>query len=266
MRLSIIRTTLALGPGWGLALPVNAHSPVEASGQEWLVSSLGALILMTLWLAYIWGARHTGGPSLRHWSFHLACALCALAVFGPLDVLAETSAAAHMVQHMLFIVVIAPLWVLGRPLPHWVALGGRAVLALWQPMFAVAQRPMLAAYLHAGVIWLWHTPVLYDLALMDPWWHAVEHLCFLLSAVLFWWSLLHSSRRAVPLALVALLFTMVHTGILGALFTFADQPFYRHIGSIEDQQLAGLIMWVMGGLPYLIASAAVGHQWLRRLR
>lgn len=180
--------------------------------------------------------------------------------------MAEASAAAHMAQHMLFIVVVAPLWVLGRPLPLWVAVGGNRVLSFWRPMFALARRPMLPAYLQAGVIWLWHMPVLYDLALRNPWWHAVEHLCFLFSAALFWWSLLHSRRREVPLALVALLFTLVHTGILGAILTFAGQPFYQQGNRIEDQQLAGLIMWVMGGLPYLFASAAVGHQWLRRLQ
>lgn len=265
MRLSVFRAISVLGGCLGAASSAEAHFSLEASAKEWAVSSLGGLILMTLWLAYVWGARRSEVPISRRWSFYLACVLCALAVFGPLDVMAETSAAAHMVQHMLFIVVIAPLWVLGRPLPLWVAVGGKVVLALWRPMFAVAQRPMLAAYLHAGVIWLWHMPVLYDLALTDPWWHAVEHLCFLLSAVLFWWSLIHRSRREVPLALVALLFTLVHTGILGAILTFANQPFYQQGNRIEDQQLAGLIMWVMGGLPYLFASAAVGHQWLRRL-
>ncbi len=266
MRLNLLRKTLVPGGCLGTAFSAQAHSPLEASGQEWVVSSLAGLILITLWLGYVWGARRTEVPTFRRWSFHLGSALCVLAVFGPLDVMAETSVAAHMVQHMLFIVVIAPLWVLGRPLPLWVTMGGKTVLALWRPMFSVAQRPMLADYLQAGVIWLWHMPVLYDLALMDPWWHGVEHLCFLLSAVLFWWSLLHSSRKEVPMALVALLFTVAHTGILGAILTFANQPFYQQGNRIEDQQLAGLIMWVIGGLPYLLASAAVGHQWLRRLR
>lgn len=230
------------------------------------MSALGGLLLVTLWVAYVWGARRIAVPMSRRWSFHLACALCVLAVFGPLDAMAETSAAAHMVQHMLFIVVIAPLWVLGRPLPLWVAVGGKVVLALWQPMFAIAQRPMVSAYLHAGVIWLWHMPELYNLALRNPWWHVVEHLCFLLSAVLFWWSLLHSSRKEVPLALVALLFTLVHTGILGALLTFANQPFYQQVEHVADQQLAGLTMWVMGGFPYLLACAGVAYQWLRRIQ
>lgn len=257
---------LLLGLGLGATSTGEAHSLVDAAGQAWVASALGGLVLVTLWLAYALGARRIAVPVFMRWSFHLGCVLCAVAVFGPLDVMAETSAAAHMIQHMLFIVVIAPLWVLGRPLPLWVAAGGKSVLALWRPLFAIAQRPMLSAYLHAGVIWLWHTPVLYNLALRNPWWHAVEHLCFLLSAVLFWWSLLHSSRREVPVALVALLFTLVHTGILGALLTFASQPFYQQVEHVADQQLAGLIMWVMGGLPYLLACAGVANQWLRRMQ
>lgn len=263
--MNVSHRALVIGGCLGVAFEARAHSPFGASGPEWMVSVSGGLLLGIFWLAYIWGAWRSEVPALRRWSFHFACLLCALAVFGPLDLMAETSAAAHMMQHMLFIVVIAPLWVLGRPLPLWVAVGGKAVLVLWRPMFAVAQHPMLSAYLHAAVIWLWHTPVLYDLALMNPWWHAVEHLCFLLSAMLFWWSLLHSSRTAVPVALVALLFTVVHTGILGAILTFANHPFYQQGNSLEDQQLAGLIMWVLGGLPYLFASATIGHLWLRRV-
>ncbi len=227
---------------------------------------LGVLVLGALWLIFTLGALRLSQPLARTWSFHLASVVCVLAVFGPLDHWAERSAAAHMVQHMLFMVVIAPLWVWGQPMPSLVAVGGRPLLRLWRPFLAVARRPMLSAYLHAAVIWLWHTPVLYNLALRNPWWHSVEHAGFLVTAVLFWWSLLHNTRRETPIAMVALLFTLVHTGILGALLTFSNRPFYAQVQSLGDQQLAGLLMWVMGGLPSFCAAGWVGYQWLRRMR
>lgn len=249
-----------------LAVPASAHSPFTADGQAAVATWSGVIVLLALWFMFLVGARTCALPLRRTWSFHLGCLLCALAAFGPLDHWAEHSAAAHMVQHMLFMVVIAPLWVWGQPMPALVAVGGKPLLAVWQPFLFIARRPMWSAYLHAAVIWGWHTPVLYNLALLDPWWHAVEHACFLITAVLFWWSLLHNSRRETPVALVALLFTLVHTGVLGALLTFSTQPFYSQVQTLEDQQLAGLLMWVMGGLPYFGAAGWVGYQWLRRMR
>jgi len=95
-----------------------------------------------------------------------------------------------------------------------------------------------------------------------PWWHVVEHLLFIVSATLFWWAILRSSRLLVPWALLALLFTLMQTGLLGALLTFASEPLYGEARSLEDQQLAGLIMWVLGAVPYLLASGWLGWRWL----
>lgn len=256
---------LVLMLGLGLSGQAQAHSVFSSRGEEQLAALITLAVLVVLWLAYTVGSWRLSLPLKRCWTFHLACLVCLLAAFGPLDHMAENSAAAHMVQHMLFMVVIPPLWVWGNPLPPLVAVAGKPLLTLWQPLLAIAQRPMVAAYLHAAVIWLWHTPSLYNLALWNPWWHGVEHVCFIVTATLFWWSLLHSSRKQVPLALIALLFTLVHTGILGALLTFGERPFYSQVTDLEDQQLAGLLMWVMGGIPYLIASGWVGYQWLRRV-
>jgi cytochrome c oxidase assembly factor CtaG len=66
-------------------------------------------------------------------------------------------------------------------------------------------------------------------------------------------------------ALAALLFTLMHTGFLGALLTFARDPLYAETRDLQDQQLAGLIMWVAGAVPYLIASAWMGHRWFQRI-
>lgn len=258
MRLACIALT-ALLPA-----PTFAHTPF-IDDNDGLPLVLGGLLLFTMWAGYCFGARRvTAAP--RHWlTFQAATLVAAFTVFGPLDERAETSTAAHMIQHMLMMTVIPALWVLARPLPQWTAVGGRPMRALWTPLLRVARRPMLAACIHGAVVWFWHAPQTYVLALENAWWHTVEHAGFLLSAGLLWWSVLHSNRRSAPLALLALLFSLMHTGLLGALLTFATSPLYGADRDLSSQQLAGLLMWVPGSLPYLAATAWCVLRWFRQI-
>jgi cytochrome c oxidase assembly factor CtaG len=191
-------------------------------------------------------------------------AIAAVALFGPLDTLAERSSAWHMGQHMLLIVVVAPLAVLGRPLPQWRALLGTSADALWRRLHRFSRYPMQAALLHAAALWFWHAPGPYIAAVQHPAWHVLEHASFLFSGWLFWWSVLRPSRAGVLPAALAMLFTVMHTGLLGALLSFATVPLY-HSGSaaLADQQLAGLVMWIPGGLIYLLAAAWAAWRWLQ---
>jgi putative membrane protein len=140
----------------------------------------------------------------------------------------------------------------------WRWLGG-----LWRAL----SRPMPAALLHGLTLWLWHAPALFAAALEHHWLHALEHACFFGTALLFWRAVLdgRAGRRAGP-ALAAALVTLVHGGLLGGLITLAPYPLYRpYVGGrgiwgltpLEDQQLAGLLMWVPLGLSYLAAGLAV---------
>ncbi|MDO8863430.1 cytochrome c oxidase assembly protein [Haliea sp. E1-2-M8] len=241
------------------------HNPLASGDQEQLAALVGVLLLALFWLFYKVGSRRKPPQRHRDLYFHAATALCLVAVLGPLDELAETSAAAHMVQHMLFMVVVAPLWALAHPLPQIAAGGGRFLSLIWQPMFRLTLHPVLAAWLHGAVIWFWHMPVFYLLALENPWWHLIEHACFIISAGLFWWAVLNSTHRNAPWALLALLLTLMHTGFLGAILTFARAPLYGEGRELEDQQLAGLIMWVAGAIPYLMASVGIGSVWYRKI-
>jgi putative membrane protein len=258
----VVAATLLLG----LAGAAFAHSPLAGGDlEEQLAALLAAAVLAGFWGIYLLGAwrKPPGWPELA--AFHAGMVLAASALLGPLDEWAETSAAMHMTQHMLLIVVIAPLWVLSRPLPQVIAGGGRPVAFLWRPMLKLAGRPLWAAYLHGAVIWFWHLPVFYMLALEDPWWHVFEHACFLVTAGIFWWAILRSGQNGAPWALLALLLTLMHTGFLGAALTFARVPLYGEARDLQDQQLAGLIMWVLAGIPYLLASTWIGHRWFRQL-
>lgn len=252
------------------SLPAQAHTPLAGAVEERLAAGFSAVLLAGSWLLYLRGSQRKPPLFWRAASFHAASLICALAVLGPLDDWAKTSSAAHMSQHMLLMTVIAPLWVLSSPLAQWLAGGGerlhRLWKNLWRPLLGLARHPMRGALVHAAVIWFWHMPYFYLLALEQASWHALEHLCFLLSAALFWWPVLKGSRHHRPFALLALLFTLMHTGFLGALLTFARAPLYGEARSLPDQQLAGLIMWVAGAIPYLAAAVWVSLDWFNRLQ
>jgi putative membrane protein len=226
---------------------------------------ISTALLIGYWLLYLAGSRRQAPPRHRILCFHLATILCLTALSGPIDNWAATNAAAHMTQHMLFMVVIAPLWVLSRPLPQIAAGGGKFNAALWKPMLRLTRSALSLAYLHGAMIWLWHMPWLYLLALENPWWHSVEHACFLVTAALFWWAVLSSNQRDTVWALLAVLLTLMHTGFLGAVLTFAQAPLYGASRPLADQQLAGLIMWIAGSIPYMIAAMWIGYRWYLRL-
>jgi cytochrome c oxidase assembly factor CtaG len=254
-----LATAMVPSPALAHAVGVGDSGGIEQA-PVWLAQALLGLA----WLTYTWGAkrkRPQGGP---HLAFHTAMGIAALALFGPLDTLAERSSAWHMGQHMLLIVVVAPLAVLARPLPQWRALIGPPADALWRRLHRLSRYPMGSALLHAAAIWFWHAPGPYVAAVQNPAWHVLEHASFLFSGWLFWWSVLRPSRAGVLPAALALLFTVMHTGLLGALLSFASVPLY-HSGpaALADQQLAGLVMWVPGGLIYLLAAAWAAWRWLQ---
>lgn len=229
---------------------------------QWPVWTTQAVLVLT-WGLYIGGGVRRPPPWGLRLLFHGAMLVTGLALFGPLDGLAERSAAWHMVQHMLLMVVIAPLLVLARPLPQWRAVLGARVDAVWRTLHRLSRRPMACALLHAGAIWFWHAPRPYVLALESTGWHVVEHACFLFTGWLFWWSVLRPGRFAALSAAGALLFTAMHTGLLGALLVFARVPLYSNAASaLADQQMAGLVMWVPGGLVYLLAAVWAASRWL----
>lgn len=251
----------------GLVLILNnsayAHNPFSGSVEQRLAGTVSALLLLGFGLLYVRGSNRVSPRFSHEVGFYLVCVICAIAVLGPLDELARNSTAAHMTQHMLLIVVIAPLWVLTRPLPQLVAGGLRGLLPFWKPMLGLVRQPITTAMLHGAAIWIWHIPFFYMLAVESPGWHTFEHTCFLVTAGLFWWAVLRSNRRTMPQAMLALLLTLMHTGFLGAVLTFARVPLYDEARSLEDQQLAGLIMWVAGAFPYLSGMAWVTRRWYR---
>jgi putative membrane protein len=229
----------------------QAHGLIVGEKEAQLPVIVSMLLLGALWLAYCIGAQRVPPPTSRGLLFHGASLSAALITIDPMNVLVETGSAMHMLQHMLVLGVIAPLYVLARPLPQLLAASGRTFVRLWKPLLYLSRYPIWTSCLLGIAIWFWHAPKFYNLALASSWWHFIEHVCLALSAGVFWWSVL--VRRAAA-TLPALLFTLIHTGILGALLTFAQTPMYDDSRNLQDQQLAGLIMWVPGALPFLFAG------------
>ena len=203
-----------------------------------------------------------------------------IALISPVDRLGEAIFAGHMVQHMLLIYVAGPLLVYGAPPAAlaW-AVPGRWRVPLsrgWhrqkklRSLAGFAVHPFTIWVLHAAAMWVWHLPRLYDLAVANPIFHALEHASFLGTALLFWWAVLYGMRQAngVGFSILYLFTMMLISGLLGALITFAPAAWYTsHLEStaawnltpLEDQQLAGVIMWVPAGIVYLgIVLARLG--------
>jgi cytochrome c oxidase assembly factor CtaG len=213
--------------------------------------------------------------------------LLAGALVSPLHEAGERSFAAHMVEHELLMLAAAPLLVLSQPLvmllwslpaPLRRAMGAVAgagpVATLWDGLTA----PVAATVMQAAALWLWHAPALFDLALASEAWHAVQHLSFIASALLFWTAMIAGSRARRPggpaLAAFCLFATSLISGALGALMAFSQSPWYSRYAELgmapfgltpaEDQQVAGLIMWIPGGLVHAAAALALVSAMLRR--
>jgi putative membrane protein len=168
----------------------------------------------------------------------LGCIALALALFGPVHDAAHASLAAHMVQHMLLIGVAAPLLAVSLPrlrIPGSLAFGA-----------------------HGGVFWLAHAPALIAWMAESGAVHLLVHAALLGTALAFWCAI---ARRTAGEASLWVLATMIHTGVLGAFLTFAPRALYAGI-ALEDQQLAGLVMWVPGGFLYLAAGLALAWRSL----
>jgi cytochrome c oxidase assembly factor CtaG len=141
-----------------------------------------------------------------------------------------------MAQHELLMVLAAPLLVLARPLVALLwglpfawrrVLGQCSKRKTVQSGWGFFTHPMTAWWLHAAALWLWHLPRFFQATLDSDWIHSAQHVSFLGSALLFWWSLFYAHGESRYGASVLYLFTTaVHTSILGALLTFASTVWY----------------------------------------
>jgi cytochrome c oxidase assembly factor CtaG len=209
-----------------------------------------------------------------------------LASSAPIDILSSRLLWVHMIQHLLLLVVIAPLLVAAAPLlPLWLGLPGwprRLVkrLKAGRAFYRVGQwlrQPAISCGLLITGIWMWHWPALYDLALTNAAIHDwCEHTTFLAVSVLFWTQVIPSpplhSRLGYLGRMGCVGIAIAQNVVLAVLIGFAQVPLYAPyahllqgpggLSALQDQQLGAGIMWTLGDLPFGIALSVLLHRWL----
>lgn len=241
---------------------------------EWSIN-IGCAAALAL---YFW---QVDAPLWRRACFVLGILVMVLALESPLDPLGDDYLfSAHMAQHLLLILVVAPLLVLG--------ISERTTRA-WLRVRPIANaerclgRPAVAWFSAIAVMTLWHLPLFYNFALAHEGVHIFQHLTFIITATMFWWPVLHplaERRLNTGLAVLYLFAAAAENSLLGIVLTFmpaGSYPAYLHpedgYGALRlirdswglspalDQRLGGLLMWVPGCSVYFIAILAILALW-----
>jgi putative membrane protein len=237
-------------------------------------------LVLSAWL-YWRGATSEHG--IRRWErycYWLGWLSLVVALVSPLHPMGEVLFSAHMAQHEILMLVSAPLLVLGRPLIPYLWSLPREWRSIsrsgWiQRPWRWLSRPFNAWWIHAVALWGWHAPSLFQATVDNDVIHTLQHLSFLVSALLFWWALLRGRdvRMGYGMAVLYVFSTGVHSSILGALLTFSPRVWYPvysgttqawGLTPLEDQQIGGLIMWVPAGLVFLAAGLALFAKWIQQ--
>ena len=227
---------------------------------------------------------------LRQATFHLGTLVAIVALVSPLDTISDIFLlSAHMIQHLLLLMVAPPLWLMGIP-RDWFSpyhfpgrLGG---LLRW------LTQPVVAFLVFNGTLWIWHIPTLYDAALYNENVHILEHVMFLSAAVIGWWPILGflpsaAPRSSYPVQIFYLFAMMISSTAMGAFISLAKNPIYPFYNNapgvlaglplppltpgprlwglsvMDDQQIAGLVMWVPGNMIYFFELMLILGLWFR---
>jgi cytochrome c oxidase assembly factor CtaG len=267
------------------------------SGANWLNPlswPIEPLVLLGVELAgvlYLWGgSRNTRNAGRwRAAAFWAGLAVILLALDTPLESLARQLFWAHMIQHLLLIMVAAPLLVVSAP---WLQIWRGLPLSLRRPLaktmvkhpamagprrlIAWMAAPLGAFLLSSGNLWFWHWPAAYDLTLRNHGVHHVEHVLFLSLGVLFWGQVIDQPPFHCRLSQLKragyVFFATIQSWGLAAVLSFATGPFYSYaaltsrpggVSALTDQVFGGGIMWVPGSITYSIVFIACLSLWFR---
>jgi putative membrane protein len=254
------------------------------------------VLVLDLAILYCLGSRRTVTPlrkaatqRRRDLAFYLGLVVLAVALASPLEPLSEQLFWAHMVQHVLLMMVAAPLIVLASPwirlwrslplgsrrrLARSLALGERAA-----PLRALCRAlggPWVGLALFSVILLGWHLPAMFDSTLSSPILHACEHTLFFASAVLLFKQVIPSPPLRAQLGeaqrILLMVAAMTVSWVLAVVLALAPKPlysFYAHlpsrpgaISALADQQIAAGIMWVPGSITFVIVIFVYVHRWL----
>jgi putative membrane protein len=272
---------LLCAPSSACAHGEAAHPPAAWTFDPWIVLPLLAVALLYgIGTARLW--QHVGiGRGIRVWRVTLYSAgwlALAGALCSPLHALGEKLFTLHMIEHEIVIAVAAPLVAFARPLGAYLwacptgmrrAIAGFVRARPFRRAWNGLTRPGVATLVHGVAIWVWHIPAWFDAAVSIVWMHRVQHLTFLLTALLFWWALARTAEYGI--ASWHLFVTMIHTSVLGALMALAPRVLYATqtadstgwgLTPLQDQQLAGIVMWIPAGTIYAGAALTFIALWI----
>lgn len=261
------------------------NAPIELGWEwdAWVTTPLAvSATLYTIGTVRMW--RRAGvGRGVAVWqvgAFAAGWLTLVCALVSPLHEFAEHLFLAHMIEHELLMAVAAPLFAVSRSigmllhgLPRsWrVTVIRSAGLAPVRGLWGWLMNPLTATIMHGVAIWIWHIPSLLDATLENETLHRWQHISFFGTAIIFWWAIFRRPKYDYGIGAGHVFITMMHTGLLGALLTLSPRVFYPlqtvdasafGLSPLQDQQLAGLFMWVPAGALYLLAGLALMTRWL----
>jgi cytochrome c oxidase assembly factor CtaG len=262
-------------------MSMHLHHELGWTLDPVLIIPLGLTLLVFL-AGWVRLSRRASAP-VRPGMFLSGWLVLTFALTSPLHEAGERSFTMHMIEHELIMLVATLLlaasgaggvlaWGLPRALRRLLASSWKSPLqSLWRRL----TEPVTATIVQGAAMWVWHAPILFDRALASFGWHIAQHACFFLSSLLFWWAMLHPRGRGTGYGISAacLFATSLIGGALGALMSLSSSPWYADyaamgmtgigVDPVDDQRLAGLIMWIPGGAFHGIAALALCYKWLK---
>jgi cytochrome c oxidase assembly factor CtaG len=254
-----------------------------AEHWTWELSITIPLALLAFW--YLMGSMRRGNLAMlrwRHVAFWLGWLSLSAALVSPLHQLGDALFSAHMLQHEILILIAAPLIAASHPsatllyaLPRIGRrpVGGFVSRIERHPIVMLCTGPLASWLLHAVALWGWHIPFLYQASVTSDFVHALQHLSFFLTGLIFWSALFGAGRSSMSYGTATLYTfgTAVHCSALGALLTFSTVIWYPiygdrtaawHLTPLQDQQLGGLLMWVPSGIVFIAIGIALFARWI----
>jgi putative membrane protein len=262
-----------------LAHGVPPPPPSEALAAGWNVATVLLGIVVIGMYAAAAGRARRPVPRVRMAAFVSGVGVVVFALGSPLDAYAGALLSVHMVQHLLLTLLAAPLILLGQPLSlaRRSGAGRRSIPRLLRsPVAHALTHPVVTWSLYALVLWGTHFTPVYEAALESDLVHGLEHVAYLGAALMFWLPVIGTEpsprRLGYPTRLLYLFLAGPMGAFLGLAINQAGAPLYAHYATLPrawgptvlaDQQAAGLIMWIAGGLGMLLAILLVAAAWAR---
>lgn len=287
---SVVLVVVGLAaPGSTLAHGADAPAPkFPGALLSWSLDPFAVLGIALAAAVYAWAVRRVNAahpanrqPAYRSWLFGAGLGAIGFALLSPIEAYEGSLLSVHMVQHMLLELVAAPLLLAGAPITLALRAARpsvrKALLAVLRSRVVhVISFPVVAWMLFAAVNWGWHFSVLYDDALENQALHYLQHATFLGAALLFWWPVIGADpspwRLPHPVRLLYLFLALPQNSFLGVAIMSAPTVLYPHyvtnardwgLAPLDDQALAGVIMWVVGDVAFLTGMMIVVLLWMR---